>query len=101
VAIRLRDRYGVVWPPHDGKPRMSKLDPIPGPEDYTDAILVEVCPLVPGIGSIDLRVAHPGKRPVPTAIDLLDVSLRERLFHFLKNHKGKTITELGNLDVDF
>jgi hypothetical protein len=101
VGTKLRDRVGVVvWPPHLARVRTAASDPAPGPEDFADAKLREVCPLVPGVTSIDLWVVYHGKFEVLLAVDVLDAR-REPVARFLDNHKGKTITELGNLDVNF
>ena len=47
--------------------------------------------------SVDLWVLHHGKFEVLLAVDVLDARLREPVARFLEKHKGKTITELGNL----
>jgi hypothetical protein len=57
--------------------------------------------LIPGVSWIDLRVDLPSKPDVALAVDVSGLGLREPLARFLKRHKGKTVTELGNLEVDF
>jgi len=101
VARELRERADVVWPPHAQKVRTSRLDPTPGPEDFKDAKLWKVCPLIPGRSSIDLWVVHRDKYEVLLAVDVLDAHLRGPVAHLLEKHRGKTIMELGNLEVDF
>jgi hypothetical protein len=70
------------------------------PENFGDARLREVCELIPGVSSIDLRVELPDKPDVKLTVDV-EIGLSEPLARFLEKHLGKTITEIGNLDVDF
>jgi hypothetical protein len=101
VGTKLKERGGVRWPAPN--PMRLKDDPrIPaGSENFGDAKLLEVCELIPGVSSIDLRVELPGKPDVMLAVDVPDIRRRAPLARFLKKHKGKTITELGELEVDF
>jgi hypothetical protein len=78
------------------------LNPTPGPGDFDDAVLKEVRLLASGTTSVDLHVSLAGsKQDKLLAVDVRDPGLRKPLAQFLGRHKGKTITELGNLDVDF
>lgn len=101
MATKLRERAGVVWPPHAPGVRTNKSDPTPGLRDLPDAKLLGVYRLSHGATSVEIQVAPPGGPDVLLVVDILDANLRQPLARFLQNHKGKTIMGLGNLDVDF
>jgi hypothetical protein len=102
VAAKLQEHSKVMWPPNPARVVDPTPGPTPGPGDYADAVLREVCPRIPGEMSVDLRVARPGGRPEePLAVDVKDIAIREPLARLLERHKGKTITELGELPADF
>jgi len=101
VAAKLKENSKVMWPPNPARVIDPTPGPTPGPGDYADAVLREVCPLIPGEMSVDLRVARPGRPEETLAVDVKDIGIREPLARLLKRHKGKTITELGELPADF
>ena len=100
--LKLKNHPGVIWPPTEARVRDNRLNPTPDPGDFDDAELQEVRPLASGTTSVDLHVALAGsKQDKLLAVDVRDPDLRKPLEQFLRRHKGKTITELGTLDVDF
>jgi hypothetical protein len=101
VTTKLRERAGVLWPPHAPRVRTSKSDSTPGPWNFAGAKLLGVYRLSHGATSVDIQVTPRSGPDVLLAVDVLDPDLREPLARFLKKHKGRTLAELGNLDVDF
>ena len=101
MTTKLRERAGVLWPPHAPRVRTSKSDSTPGPWDFADAKLLGVYRLSHGAISVDIHVAPRSGPDVLLALDVLDPDLLEPLARFLREHKGRTLAELGNLKVDF
>jgi hypothetical protein len=102
MGTKLKDHSKVKWPPNPTRVSGDAYQPTPGDRfDYSDAVLTEVCPLIPRQKAVELRVLRPGQSKEPLAIDVTDIRIREPLVRLLKKHTFRTIAQLGDLDTDF
>ena len=101
--MKIRDHPKIYWPPNGACLKSGSASPTPSPQDHANDVLREVCPLIPGEMSLDLRVASPGQPELRLllSLDVKDMGIRQPLARLLEKHKGKTIAELGELCADF
>jgi hypothetical protein len=102
----LRESERVCWPPKlggvvsdDGEVRT------PGdPNDILDLVLQVVLDPMPTEKCLLTKCLAPGtqhsRTPMLISFEIQDINVQKSLFKFLRNHKGATVAQIGEMQVD-